>query len=155
MKAGYSVVTGGAVALTAATAKSVIGVKSHANFGIDLKKLTLSFADTDASEVPVLIEICQSTFATNGPGTNSTSVTPLQTYGRSITVGATAAKTWTTEPTVLTVIREFLLTPAGGVVMYDWPLGDSPDSAVSEGFVVRCTAPSATDVRATLDYERC
>ena len=40
-------------------------------------------------------------------------------------------------------------------VIYDYPLGDTPDSAFSEGFVVRCTAPAAVNVRASLVFERC
>lgn len=154
-KAGYSIVTGGAVALSAATAKSILGVKAPSGNGIDLKKFKVGFNGTSASEAPVLIELCYATFATNSPGTNSTSVTPAQIYGRAITVGATAAKTWTTEPTVLTVLQEWLLTPNGGLVFYDFPLGDTPDSAVSEGFVIRCTAPAAANVRASLEFERC
>ena len=154
-KAGYSIVTGGAVALSAATAKSVLGVKSHANFGLDLKKFKVGFDGVTASAVPVLVELCYATFATNSPGTASTSVTPAQIYGRSVTVGATAAKTWTTEPTVLTVVQEWLLSPNGGLVMYDFPLGDTPDSAVSEGFVIRCTAPAIVSVRASMEFERC
>jgi hypothetical protein len=154
-KAGYSIVTGGAVSLSAATAKSVLGVKSHANFGLDLKKMHFGFLGTTAANVPVVVELCAATFATNSPGTNSTSVTPAQIYGRTIAVGATAAKTWTTEPTVLTVIDEWPLTPAGGLAMYDLPLGDTYDSAVSEGFVLRCTAPDAVSVRASMKFERC
>lgn len=154
-KAGYSIVTGGAVALSAATAKSVLGVKAPSGNGIDLKKFKVGFDGVTASAVPVLVELCYATFATNSPGTNSTSVTPAQTYGRTITVGATAAKTWTTEPTALTVVQEWLLTPNGGLVMYDFPLGDTPDSAVSEGFVIRCNAPAAVNVRASLEFERC
>jgi hypothetical protein len=154
-KAGYSIVTGGAVALSAATAKTILGVKSHANFGIDLKKFKLSFDGVTATAVPVLVEVCAATFATNSPGTASTAVTPAQLYGRAVTVGATAAKTWTTEPTVLTTIAEFLLTPVGGTVFYDWPLGDTPDSPVSEGFVLRCNAPAGVNVRASMEFERC
>ena len=154
-KAGYSIVTGGAVALSAATAKSILGVRSHANFGLDLKKVRVGFDGVTATAVPVLVELCYATFATNAPGTASTSVTPLQEYGRSIAVGATAAKNWTTEPTVLTVLDEWLLTPNGGLVLYDWPLGDTPDCAVSEGWVIRCTAPATVNVRAAMHYERC
>ncbi|TDD97650.1 hypothetical protein [Actinomadura rubrisoli] len=154
-KAGYAVVTGGAVALSAATAKSVLGVKAPSGNGIDLKKFRVAFDGVTATNVPVLVELCAATFATNSPGTNSTSVTPVQVYGRAVTVGATAARTWTTEPTVLTVIGEFLLSPAGGVVFYDFPLGDTPDSAVSEGFVIRCNAPAVVNVRASLEFERC
>lgn len=154
-RVGYSATTGGAVALTAATAKSILGVKAHANSGVDLKKFRVAFDGVTASAVPVLVELCYSTFATNSPGTASTSVTPAQAYGRVLAVGATAAKTWATEPTVLTVVEEFLLTPNGGVIFYDWPLGDTPDSALAEGFVIRCTAPATVNVRGSIWWERC
>lgn len=153
-KAGYSAPTGAAVALSAATAKSVIGVKSGSAFGIDLKKLRVSFDGVTATAVPVLVELCYATFATNSPGTNSTSVTPAQVYGRVIAHGTTAARNWTTEPTVLTVLDEWLLTPNGGTVLYDLPLGDTPDSAVSEGFTLRLTAPATVNARATMWWER-
>lgn len=154
-KAGYSTSTEGAVALSAATAKSILGVSAPAQFGVDLKKLRVGFDGVTASAVPVLVELCVATFATNAPGTNSTSTTVDQVYGRSITAGFTAAKTWTTEPTVLTPIDEWLLTPNSGLVFYDFPLGDTPDSAVSNGFVLRCNAPATVNVRGTLWFERC
>lgn len=154
-KAGYSAPSGAAVSLSAATAKSVIGVAAPAQFGVDLKKFRLGFDGVTASAVPVTCELCYATFATNGPGTNSTSITVQQIYGRSITAGFTAAYNWTTEPTVLTVKDVFTLTPNGGLLVYDYPLGDTLDSAVSEGFVFRLTAPAAVNVRPTLYFERC
>lgn len=155
MKAGYVARTEGTVALAAATVKSVLGVKSGATFGLDLKKLRVAFHDSDATELPVLIELCRSTWATNSPGTNSTSVTPAQGYGLRVAHGITAAKNWTSEPTALTVIEDWELTPAGGVVIYDLPVDQSYDCDVAEGFVLRLTAPSITDVRALLGCERC
>lgn len=154
-KAGYVAATGGAVALAGATAKSVLGFTAPSTFGGDLKKVRFSFDGVTAGAVPVLIELCQCTFGANAPGTNSTSVTPVQVYGRSITTGFTAAKTWTTEPTTITVISDELLTPYGGAEIYDWPLGDTPDCAVSTGFVLRFTAPVGVNVRAAMWFERC
>lgn len=151
---GYSAITGGAVALSAATAKSILGVKAHANSGLQLKEFEVSFDGVTSSAVPVLIEICYATFATNSPGTASTSVTPAQEYGRVLTAGFTAGKTWTTEPTALTVHKEFLLTPNAGTLLFQWPLGREPDTALAEGFVIRCTAPATVNVRATMDVER-
>jgi hypothetical protein len=152
-KAGYSVVTGGAVALAAATAKTVLAVKAPTGSGIDLKKLRVGFDGTSASAVPVLVELCYITYATAGTSTDVSS-SIRQLYGRAVTVGATASKAYTVEPTALTVLEEWLLTPAGGLVLYDWPLGDTPDSAVSEGFALRCTAPASVNVRAGLVWER-
>ena len=153
--AGYSFTTEGAVALAAATAKTIIGVASHANFGLSLTGWTLGFDGVTASAVPVLAEVCYSTWATNAPGTNSTATTERQEYGRVITPGFTAAKTWTAEPTALTVLQEFLLSPNGGLVVFEYPLGKEPDCAVSEGFALRLTAPAVVNARASMKVRRC
>ncbi|MEV0830903.1 MULTISPECIES: hypothetical protein [Streptosporangiaceae] len=158
-KSGYSITTEGAVTLTGGTARTILGVKSGAttaNHGVDLRKLRVGFNGTSASAVPVLVEVCAATFATNAPGTQSTSVTVRQAYGRLVGTGFTAAKAWnaSNEPTVLTVIEEFLLTPNGGLVLYEWALAEGPDSALGEGFALRCTAPAGVDVRAGLWFER-
>jgi hypothetical protein len=152
---GYSCTTEGTVALAVSTAKSVIGVSGPASFGVDLQGYELAFDGVTASAIPVTIEVCKATFATNGPGTNSTSVTVLQDRGRTITPGFTAAKNWTTEPTVLTVIKRYTITPNGGAVIYDWPLERSPDNDVSTGFVIRLTATAIVNVNATLTFGRC
>lgn len=151
---GYGLTTEGAVSLSAATAKSIIGVKAHANSGVQVKEFTVGFDGVTASAVPVLVELCYATFATNSPGTNSTSTTPRQAYGRSLTAGFTTAANWTTEPTALTVLRSMLLTPNGGLVIYQYPLGQEPDSALAEGFVIRCTAPATVNVRGSMTVER-
>lgn len=154
--AGYSHFTEGAVALSATVAKTIIGAKSHANFGMSLHHVQVSFDGVTASAVPVLVELLYCTWATNAPGTNSTSTTQRQEYGRVLTAGATSGKTWTTEPTALTAMsKELLLTPNGGTLIYDVPLGKEPDCALAEGFGVRCTAPAAVNVRATQKWRRC
>lgn len=151
---GYACKTEGAVTLTAATAKSIIGAKAHANSGLQVKGFEVAFNGTSAAAVPVLVELCYCTFATNSPGTASTSTTPQQTYGRALTAGFTSGKTWTTEPTTVTPIKELLLTPNAGLVAYQYPLGTEPDCALGEGFVIRCNAPAGVDVRSTLNVER-
>lgn len=153
---GYTVITEGAVALSAATAKSILGVKAHANSGLQVKGFMVAFDGVTASAVPVLVELCYCTFATNSPGTNSTNIAESQLYGRVLAAGFTGGKTWTggNEPTVVTPLKEFLLAPDKGVIAYQFPLGQEPDCALAEGFVIRCTAPAAVNVRATMDVER-
>lgn len=151
-KAGYTLTTGGEVSLSAATAKTVLNAIAHANFGLDLRSIELAFDGVTASNEPVLVEICSSTQA--GAGT-STSVTPVQVYGRAIAVGFTAAKNYTAEPTVLTVIDEFSLSPNAGLIIRDWPLGEGFDQDVSKGLAIRLTAPQTVNVRATMKVERC
>jgi hypothetical protein len=151
---GYACKTEGAVALAAATAKCVVGAKAHANSGLQLKGILVAFDGVTAGAVPVLVEICYCTWGANAPGTNSTSTTPVQTYGRALTAGFTSGKTWTTEPTTITVLKELLLSPIGGAIAFQYPLGQEPDCALGEGFAIRCTAPAIVNVRGTLDVER-
>lgn len=150
-KAGYSTATGAAVALAAATAKTILSVIAPAQFGIDLKKFRVAFDGTSATNVPVLVEIMLSTQAAAG---TSTAGTVNQIYGRTITAGFTSAYNFTVEPTALSVIDSFLLDPNKGLVMYDFPLGDTPDSPVSNAILIRCTAPAIVNVRGTMVFER-
>lgn len=146
--------TSSVVALAAATAKTVVGVKAHANSGLLLRKVRFTFDGTTATAVPVTVEVGYCTWATNSPGTNSTSITPFQANGRPLTVGFTAGKTWTTEPTVITAGEPFVIPPTSGAII-DIPLGDEWDCALGEGFVIRCTAAAIVDVMPSLYVSRC
>lgn len=156
MKAGYALQTGAPVALSAATAKTILCVLSPSSFGIDVVSLEIGFDGVTATNAPVLVELCTSTAATNStPGTNNTTGTVNQVYGRSITAGFTGFYNSTSEPTVLTPVYSWSLTPNGGTVLYEFPRDRTPDVAVSAGFAIRCTAPNAVNARATLVFERC
>jgi hypothetical protein len=150
----YDCNTEGVVALVGGAAKTVLGARAHANSGLQLTSLWVGFDGVTSTAVPALVELCAATFATNGPGTNSSSVTPRQRSGRPLTAGFTAAKNWTAEPTVLVVLKELLLLPNGGLVMYDFPLGTEPDTALNEGFALRLNAPAAVNVRASITVSR-
>jgi hypothetical protein len=161
-KAGYSITTGPAgtagVALVAATAKSILTLIAPATFGIDLTKIRVGFDGVTASAVPVSVEMCDNTLATNStPGTANTNgnTSINQVYGRAITAGFTGFYNSTSEPTVLTSYDRWTLTPNGGLVIYDWPLGSTHDTPVSAGVTMRCTAPAAVNVTASMWAERC
>lgn len=156
MPRGYKNTTESAVALSAATAKTIIGVRSGSTFGVQLRQFHLGFDGVTASAVPVLWELMDATFATNAPGTNSTSTTITQRYGRALASGMTAGKNWTTEPTVLTQYDEDLLTPNGGLLLYQYPSDQLPDvQALNSGLVLRLNAPATVNVRATQLSEVC
>lgn len=156
-KAGYSLTTLAPVALVAATAKSILTVIAPAQFGIDLTKVRLGFDGVTASAIPVLVEMCDNTLATNSTvGTNNTTAgTPTQNYGRTITAGFTGFYNSTTEPTTLTAFDRWTLTPNGGLVIYDWPLGSTHDTPVSAGITCRLTAPAAVNANMSMWFERC
>lgn len=149
----YIAVCGADVALSAATAKSILGIKAGASFGLVLRRQGTYFDGVTAGNEPVLVELCYATFATNAPGTNSTSVTPIQGGGRVTAHGMTAARAWTAEPTVLTVIDEALIHPQMGKVEWQ-PPGDEYDTALGEGFTIRVTAPQVVNGRAAMNVER-
>lgn len=156
-KAGYSVRTTSAVALSAATAKTALMVITPSSFGGDLKKLRIGFDGVTSSAVPVFWELVRSTNATNStPGTNNTNENSniQQVYGRSITTGFTAFSASTSEPTALTVVDSNYLTPTGGLLVYDIPLGDSIEWDVSAGMGVRLTAPATVNARVGMWFER-
>src|SRR5258708_2157362 len=112
-KAGYSAPIGAAVALVAATAKTVLGVLAPAQFGVDWTSWSIAFDGVSATNTPVLVELCACTFATNPPGTNSTTITVQQDYGRAIVAGFTAAYAWTAanHPPPTTPLHSLTLTP--------------------------------------------
>ena len=140
-KAGYTLQTGAAVALTAATAKSVPVRHRAGSVRYRPQKVKIGFDGVTASAVPVLCELMTSTLATNRRRAPATPRAPwcslrAQHHGR-----VHGFYNSTAEPTVLTAFDLFLLTPTGGLLFYDYPLGDTPDTAVSNGIVLRCTAP--------------
>lgn len=160
-KSGYSITTEGEVALAAAgTVKTVLGVDANANFGIDLQGFWVDFDGITSSDKPVKIQIAVVTFATNPPGTASTSVTVKQAYGRLASTGFAAAKNWTTEPTVIEsqAYDEFSLDANKGLFRYDWPEGKTPDCALDSGFILRALIESGDTVtaaiRAGMRFER-
>lgn len=158
-KSGYTVGTSSAVALTATTARTALMVITPSTFGGDLLGISLSFDGVTATDKAVLCELVLSTNASNStPGTANTteSANIIQLYGRSITAGFTAFSASTSEPTVLTRIRSWDLTPVGGTMFLDFALGRTPDWPVSSGIGIRLTAPtSAVNAKVEMLFERC
>lgn len=158
----YVVSTGGsAIALTGATAKTIWYINSAAANQFSICEVCAAFDGVTASAVPALVEIVYGTKATNStPGTASTTFTPLQSRGWPAQASAqAAANTCTTEPTVLVANRQWLLTPNGGLLVIQLPLGREITGIASgtggSGTQIGCrvTAPAAVNVRGYCEYE--
>lgn len=150
MSSGYKVHTEGEVALAAAgTAKSILGIAGNANFGIALKEIWVDFDGVTSSNNTVRLSVARCTFATAG---TSTAVTVKQSYGRHAATGFTGSKAYTAEPTVIETVaeEEFRLDPNKGLFRYPWPLGDEPDSALGEGWLLRALIETGDTVAATI-----
>ena len=153
----YSVSTNAAVALSAATAKTVLLITAPSGHGMSLKKFSIGFDGVTASAVPVFWEVNASTAASNstaGTGNTSQTAAVVQISGVRIASAFVAGSACTSEPTVQTFVRANLLTPNGGVLLYDIPLGDEPDNIASAGFCIRLTAPAAVNVRVDAVFKR-
>lgn len=145
--------------VAAATTRTVFGVKADTGHALDLLSMAFSVdqATPTASDKGVLVEFCACTFATNAPGTASTAVTVDQEAGPRVTETFSAAQHWTTEPTVLTVLRPFDVDPYKFTYERDYPLGEGPDSGLAEGFAFRVVNPSGNqslNIRAWMKWAR-
>jgi hypothetical protein len=145
----YSISTP-AVALAAATAKTVVSYVAGTGAATPLVELVLSFDGTTSSAAPVLVELC--TYDVTTPGTRTTG-TAAQIGGIRGSVFSTVFHTYTAEPTVLVTAYQWLVPAYQGSLYIQFPLGREPEPAVSQGYAVRCTAPAVVNVRATLVIE--
>lgn len=150
MAAGYTVESNGDIALTAATAKTILSVINAANSLIRVTAFAVSFDGISSVGEPVTVELCSSTEA--GAGT-ATSHTIAQVRGAPRTVQATAKRNFTAEPSVLTVLMRWLVHPQTGLAV-QFPLGREPEQTVTvRALVLRCTAPATVNAQGFMEWE--
>lgn len=139
-RATFSAPTPDAVVLTAATAKTVLGWQAPEEHGLSWLGFEASLNGVTSTEAPVLVELCRCTFATAG---TSSAVTEAQESGRSVAIPGSAFYNFTAEPTVITPVRNFFLTPVGGLAIVSFDEGEGWDCDAGEGFVIRLTPGAA------------
>jgi hypothetical protein len=151
MGATYSVPATADIALTAATAKTIISIINAANSLIRITELSVSFDGTSGTAEPVTVELCSSTQA--GAGTAGSTPTPAQTSGATRTVQASGALNYSAEPTTLTVLKTWLVHPQTGIVLQS-PLGrETQQNTTADALCLRCTAPANVNCRGYLEFE--
>jgi len=156
MSAGFVVKTGtGATALVGAAAKTIVNVISGSTIAPIVTELSVGFDGVTASAIPVLVEACFSTQAT--AGTPGTSPTPTQVRGRAQTAVSTAGVDYSAEPTALTAYKHWLVTPNGGLLVIQSPLGREAQADLSGGTnkaqCLRCNAPANVNCRGYFEIE--
>ena len=152
--AGFAVVIGSGVALTPGAPKTTVMITPGSSVPLRLVEAAIGFDGTTAANTPVLVEAVVWSGVTLG---NKTNATPQQTYGESTaTTIASGFVNFTTESTALTVIKEWLVTPNGGLMIIQSPLNRELLSTTSlgsiKGFAIRCTAQQAVNVRGYIEY---
>lgn len=131
------------IALTATTAKTVVGVQAATNICLNANEFAFSFDGATSSNAPVVCEICTTTFATNAPGTNSSSQTPAKNdTGRAETIQAVAGNTWTSEPTVVTTYKCIDIGAFNGAYAWIVPFSTPVVCIGGKGLSIRLTAPN-------------
>jgi hypothetical protein len=143
------------VALTANTALTWIGVKTPgANQPLKILEAAVSMDGATSSNAPAVVDFCNCTFATNSPGTNSTSVTPVKrNQSMAETIQSTAAKNWTAEPTVVTPFRSLDIAQFDGLYHYINPLASPYIIAGGKGFTIRSTSPNNVNTTGHITFE--
>lgn len=146
MAVQYTVTTS-SVALSAATARTVIEGTTTANVPSEWIAVDITFDGVTASATPVRVDFC--TYAATGTGTTYVAKRLGQAIG-------TAASTFkindTVEPTTPTVLFSWWVPPTGGL-FYQWPLGRELFHNVSTVQGIRLTAPAAVNAIVNLTVE--
>lgn len=137
-----------AVSLSAATTKTLVQVVPGTNTPVRVIEIGISFDSTTASEAPVAVDLLRQTTA----GTSSSLTIVADKESDSKSVVATALQTFSVEPTAGNVLRTWHVTPVGGLLIIQFPLGREPD-ALTNRIAIRANAPSAETATAYITFE--
>jgi hypothetical protein len=134
------------VALTAATAKTILELPTPSGAEIELCELMFGFDDTSAGNVKVEF----GTFTTTGTGTAATPQKFTQTSQASAVTAAkvndTVEPTGFSQGTLGGAMYPGLLLPLPLILPFQWPLNEGLTIPVSINFGIRLTASVATNV---------
>lgn len=154
MASGFVTKTAAATALVGGAAKTLINLIAGASVVPIPVEFSASFDGVTASAVPVLVEMGYST--QGAAGTPGTSPTPTLIRGRGA-ASATAGVDYSAEPTTLTAFKHWLVTPNGGLLVIQFPLGREPQGDASGGtnkaLFLRGNAPANVNCRAYIEHE--
>jgi hypothetical protein len=135
------------IAISAATAKTVIQITAPSNQRVVVKEWGVFFDGIDPLAQPVQVELAKQSTA----GTMS-SLTLAKITPGSETVQTTASHTATAEPTESAVLDTVEVHPQSGYEKI-FPLGEEIIVAGGERLGIVCTAPAAVNVRAKIKFE--
>lgn len=147
VRSGTSATNSTAVALAAATTKTVVTAMGSAADTIALKRVRVSFASVTATDVPALVEVGIITAA----GT-VTAFTPVQVSGSTLASSVAGGYNATVEPTYNRIFESTHVPVNNGLMEWWYPLGEEPQCDPSQGFALRITAPQVQSVYASLLY---
>jgi len=143
-----AIATASAVA-TGATTKTLLTVIAPAAHRLNIKEWGISFDGVDAAAVPIRVQLIR--FGTDGTGTT---VTPVKSDQADPTIVATSKHTYTAEPTGGgDILGQWYLTPAGGLFVMQYPLGDEIVVGVSGILAIRTIAAVSVNASVYIKFE--
>jgi hypothetical protein len=137
------------VALTAATAKTIIQVASVAHRPIKVKEWGVFFDGVSVTEAPVQVRLIRQSTA----GTMS-ALTPIERTITGVTIQETCLHTATVEPTLVSCVAAREVHPQSGY-QEKFSFGDEivVGGAAIGRIAIECTAPATVNVRGEIVYE--
>lgn len=135
------------IALTAATAKTVLQIVAPSNHRLKLTRWGVFFDGATPSAEPVVVELIRQTTA----GTMTT-LTPVVEVPITETIQSTAYHTATGEPTAGDVLRRREVHPQAGYE-YIFPLGQELHIPGGGRLGIRITSPAAVNAIGSLGWE--
>lgn len=137
------------VALTAATAKTVLQIVAPTNQRLKVTRWGVYFDGTSTSAEPAQVELMVQTTA----GTmSSLTLLKVKPRGSSETIQSTAQHTATSEPTASDIQDVAEVHPQGGYEVI-YPIGQEREVAGGGRLGIKITAPANVNVRAKIEYE--
>ncbi|MEY2930157.1 MAG: hypothetical protein RL033_906 [Pseudomonadota bacterium] len=124
-------------ALTAATTKTFLVLATPSTKRAIIKQWGVSLNGVDASQTPVLVELMR--FTTAGTGGTTIAAPVKEDPGSEASLLTASFRTPTAEPTAGDILEQHEITPAGGLLVMQYALGDEPVMGVSQWLGIRYT----------------
>ena len=143
------------VALSAATVRTVVGIRNVSNHRAAVTGWGIYFDGTSSTAEPIVVDIyCASS---NGTSTSITAANCKVNQGDPETIQTTAYEAFTsTEPTTAKVLKSVEVHPQSG---YEWtaPYGQEYHcggaSSDAQRIYIRATAPASVNCKAYISWE--
>lgn len=133
--------------LTGGAAKTLIQLVSPSSRFLWIREAAVGFKSITATDVAVLVQLVRQSTA----GTAS-ALTPSRDIESQPVALASAQEIFTVEPTSGVVVKEWLITPIGGQLIYQLPLEEYVEMAVSSRLGLICNAPQAQSARGYIKF---
>ena len=139
----------GAVALTAATAKTVLQLVTPATTRAKVVGFSVSFNSVTSTDAPAVVDLLRQTDA--GTGGTAATLSPLDPDAPAA-LSSGLYDINSAEPTPANVLWTGYVTPVGGLFVYNFADGEEPVLDFSNRIGIRINSPAAVSAITTFTY---